>query len=62
MKKLLVLLALVLLGSASAHAQLGSFGDFPIEINAEDTKVEGGIAVAQGNVVIRYGTILIYCA
>ncbi len=65
MNKLLVLLALVLLGFTSARAQLGSFGEFPIEITAEDTGVEEGglgtIAVAKGNVVIRYGTILIYC-
>ena len=54
------LLALVFLGFDSARAQLGSFGDFPIEINAEETKMESGMAVAQGSVVIRYGAILIY--
>ena len=61
MKKLLGLFALIILGVADARAQLGSFGDFPIEINAEETRIEGGIAIADTNVVIRYGTILIYC-
>jgi hypothetical protein len=61
MKRLLALLALMLLSIPGVRAQLGSFGDFPIEINAEETRLESGIAVAEGNVVIQYGTILIYC-
>jgi lipopolysaccharide assembly outer membrane protein LptD (OstA) len=60
MRKLLVTLALALLCLASARAQFGSFADVPIEINAEETRIENGIAVAEGDVVIRYGTVLIY--
>ena len=33
----------------------------PIEINAEETRFEGGIAVAERDVVIRYGGTTIYC-
>jgi LPS-assembly protein len=61
MKKLLVLLALMAFSVSGARAQLGSFGDFPIEINAEETRLEAGLAVADRNVVIHYGSILIYC-
>jgi LPS-assembly protein len=60
MRKLLASLALVLALVAGARAQFGSFADVPIEINAEETRIEGGIAVAERNVVIRYGTVLIY--
>src|SRR6187399_868702 len=60
MRNRLLCLALLLCGLAGARAQFGSFADVPIEINAEETRLEEGIAVAEGNVVIRYGTILIY--
>ena len=33
----------------------------PIEINSDSTRYEGGIAIADGNVVIRYGAVTIYC-
>ncbi|MBV8142820.1 MAG: LPS assembly protein LptD, partial [Verrucomicrobia bacterium] len=36
-------------------------GQVPVEINSEQTRFEGGIAVAEGNVVIRYGEVTIYC-
>jgi LPS-assembly protein len=58
---LLALFALLLIGLAGARAQFGSFGDVPIEINAEETRFEGGIAVAEGNVVIRYAETTLYC-
>jgi LPS-assembly protein len=32
----------------------------PIEINSDETRFEGGIAIAQGNVVVRYGDATIY--
>lgn len=32
----------------------------PIEINSEQTRFEGGIAIAEGNVVVRYGDATIY--
>jgi lipopolysaccharide assembly outer membrane protein LptD (OstA) len=60
MRKSFLCLALLLCGLVGAQAQFGSFADVPIEINAEETRLEEGIAVAEGNVVIRYGTILIY--
>ena len=61
MRKFIVCLALALTGLLTgAQAQFGSFADVPIEINAEETRIEGGIAIADRNVVIRYGTILIY--
>ncbi|MEA3211486.1 MAG: LPS-assembly protein [Chthoniobacter sp.] len=61
MKQLLLLIALLLLSVSGARAQFGSFGDVPIEINAEETRFEGGIAVADRDVVIRYGGTTIYC-
>jgi LPS-assembly protein len=33
----------------------------PIEINSDSTRYEGGVAIADGNVVIRYGAVTIYC-
>ncbi|MBV9298982.1 MAG: LPS assembly protein LptD [Verrucomicrobia bacterium] len=39
----------------------GNAGQAPVEINSEQTRFEGGIAVAEGNVVIRYGAVTIYC-
>ncbi|RYD73767.1 MAG: hypothetical protein EOP84_21030, partial [Verrucomicrobiaceae bacterium] len=59
-RPLLTSLAILLLGLSGAHGQFGSFGDVPIEINAEETRFEGGIAVAEENVVIRYGETTIY--
>src|SRR4051812_42491005 len=58
---LLYIAVLLLLVRPSAHAQFGSFGDVPIEINAEETRFEGGVAIAERNVLIRYGNITIYC-
>lgn len=61
MRKLLPFLALLFVAVAGARAQFGSFADVPIEINSEETRLEAGLAVAEKNVVIRYGEILIYC-
>lgn len=55
-----LVLALLLCALPQAHGQFGSFGDIPIEINAEETRFEGGVAVAEGNVVIRHGNVTIY--
>jgi LPS-assembly protein len=61
MKRLLLhTLALLWLSLVGAQGQFGSFGDVPIEIDAEQTRFEAGIAVAEENVVIRYGEITIY--
>jgi LPS-assembly protein len=62
-KRLIAIALLVLLGLATvpAKAQFGSFGDVPIEINAESTGFSGGVATAEGNVEIRYGDVTIYC-
>lgn len=61
MTKLLIALAFLLACLAGARAQFGSFGDVPIEITAEQTGFDGGIATADNNVVIRYGEVVIYC-
>ena len=59
--RLLIYLFLVLTAPLS-RAQFGSFGDAPIEINADGgTKFEGGVAIAENNVVIQYGASTIYC-
>ncbi len=56
-----LLLAIALVGAQSARAQFGSFGDIPIEITADgETRFMGGVAIAENNVVIHYGTISIY--
>ena len=56
-----LLLALMLLSVASSRAQFGSFGDVPIEITADgETRFIGGVAVAENNVVIHYGTTSVY--
>jgi LPS-assembly protein len=36
-------------------------GPIPVEINSDQTRFEGGIAVAEGNVVVRYADVTIYC-
>ncbi len=61
MHRLLLTLALFLVVGSAARAQFGSFGDVPIEINAEEMTFEGGIAVADRNVIIRYSDVTIYC-
>ena len=61
MKRLLLTLALVFFSLSGARAQFGSFGDIPIEITSESTRMEGGLAIAEQNVVIRYGETAIYC-
>lgn len=65
MKNPLLLPACVLLSialsSAVARAQFGSFGDIPIEITADgETRFVNGVAVAENNVVIHYGTTSVY--
>jgi LPS-assembly protein len=57
-----LLFAFALAGVAEpAQAQFGSFGDIPIEITADgETRFMGGVAIAENNVVIHYGTISIY--
>ena len=61
MKRLLLTLALVSISLGGAWAQFGSFGDIPIEISSESTRVENGLAIAEQNVVIRYKDTSIYC-
>ncbi len=49
-------------GAVCALAQFGSFGDVPVEINADgNTRFEGGVAIAEDNVQIHYGDYSIYC-
>jgi len=61
MKKWLIISVLLLLCPILAKAQLGNFGDTPVEINADETRFENGLAIGENNVVIRYGTTTIYC-
>lgn len=61
MRKLFTTLALCLISLAGARAQFGSFTDVPVEINADETRLEDGVPVAERNVVIRYDTVVIYC-
>ena len=61
MKKLLLSLALLFVSLGGAWAQFGSFGDIPIEITSESTRMESGLAIAEQNVVIRYKDTSIYC-
>lgn len=50
-----------LAGAACALAQFGSFGDAPVEITADgNTRFEGGVAIAEDNVQIHYGSYSIY--
>ncbi len=61
MKRLLSALALFLIGLSGASAQFGNFSDLPIEITSESTRMESGLAIAEQNVIIRYGATSIYC-
>jgi LPS-assembly protein len=61
MRRFLLSLALLILTVSAVRAQFGSFGDVPIEINSEETRFEGGLAIADRDVVIRYGGVTIYC-
>lgn len=60
MKRLFSILMLVLLGGSTAFTQFASFADKPIEIDSGNTRFEGGIAIADGNVTIGYGETLIH--
>ncbi len=61
MNRLLLTLVIFCAALAASRAQFGSFGDVPIEINSEQTRFEGGIAIADRNVIIRYSDVTIYC-
>ncbi|MEA3188549.1 MAG: LPS-assembly protein [Chthoniobacter sp.] len=61
MKKWVVVFLLLLLCEPFARAQFGSFGDVPIEINSDSTQFIGGVAIAEGHVIVQYGTVTIYC-
>ncbi len=53
-------LALFLLPSQRCHAQLENLSGAPVEINADSTRFEGGVAIAEGNAVINYEDSTIY--
>lgn len=60
-RSLLLLAALALASTEASRAQFGTFGDIPIEITAEgETRFVDGVAVAENNVSIHYGTVSIY--
>ncbi len=62
MKRLLPLfISISILGLSTARAQFGSFATMPVEINADQTSFENGLAVAKNNVVIHHGETVVYC-
>ncbi|MFV0338668.1 MAG: LPS-assembly protein LptD [Chthoniobacterales bacterium] len=62
MHRFLVYFAFLFCAIVTAQAQLGSFGDTPVEITADgETRFEGGVAIAENNVQIHYGGVSIYC-
>lgn len=54
------ILCALLLSVGSAWAQFGSFGDVPVDIQAKSTRFEGGVAIAEEDVVINYNDISIH--
>jgi lipopolysaccharide assembly outer membrane protein LptD (OstA) len=50
----------LLLGATEMRAQ-SSFGDVPVEITSDHTRMENGLAIADENVIIRHKDTLIYC-
>ncbi|HEY3897273.1 MAG TPA: hypothetical protein VGM54_01590 [Chthoniobacter sp.] len=61
MKRLLYSLALLLLSTTKMWAQFSAFGDVPVEITSESTRMENGLAIADRDVIIRHKDTLIYC-
>ncbi len=61
MNRRLLTLILLFFAPLLAGAQFSNFGSTPIEINSGSTQFVGGVAVAENNVVIRYGETTIYC-
>ncbi len=58
---LFALLLVLLLPRAALRAQLPAFGSMPVDIvNSDNTRFENGVAYAEGNVIIQYGTTTIY--
>ncbi len=61
MTRLLFSALIFLTSLAGTRAQFGSFTDVPVEVDAQgETRFENGVAVAEDNVVIRYGGTTIY--
>lgn len=67
---LMVLVPINLFAQSTKDTQFGPLlplqsaaksGPIPVEINSDQTRFEAGIAVAEGNVVIRYAGVTIYC-
>ena len=62
MKHRILSFLLLLLGPAIAFGQFTNFGQAPVEISSDgETRFEGGVAIADKNVVIHYGDVSIYC-
>ena len=63
MKIRFLLLALALAWASTVQAQVTGFGSVPVEINVGEggeQKFEGGVAIAEKDVVIHYGTTSLY--
>lgn len=56
-----LIFALLLLAVGDARAQFSGFSDVPVQIESDNTRIEGGIGYADDNVVIAYQDIRIYC-
>jgi lipopolysaccharide assembly outer membrane protein LptD (OstA) len=62
MRKSLVFLIFLTMGVGAGRAQFGSFSDVPVEIRADgETRLDGGVAVAEDNVQIHFRGTDIYC-
>ena len=62
MNKWLLFFLLILTLAPSIKAQLPTFTtDVPVDIESDETSFENGVAIAKGDVVIRYKTTTIYC-
>jgi len=53
-------MALLWLDAPRCLAQMETLGGVPVEINADSTRFEGGVAIAEGNAVINYQDTTIY--
>lgn len=60
MKHLFRVVLVLLAGTMLCRAQFNSFGEIPIEIDSLNTRYEGGVAIAEDNVVIHYDEVTIY--
>lgn len=61
MRKLFIILSLAAFSFAKAPAQFTSFGNFPVDLEHQEIRFAGGVAIAEHNVIIRYRDTTIFC-